>query len=398
MNPNKEASMADPSFQPLAGVRVLEFGQIVTAPFCALLLADFGADVVKVENPEGGDGMRQWPPMMQAGTDGERYSGNFASLNRSKRSLVADLKDAAQVARLKELCASADIVLENFRPGVMERLGLGYEALREGNPRLVYCSLTGYGQTGPYAKKGAFDVTVQAISGVMSVTGEADGAPVKCGVPVADFTAGLYAAYTSLAAYEQARRTGQGTHVDCSMLGCMLGISALQISEYFGTGKPPGRLGSAHPRNAPYQGFEGRDKPFTIAAGNDKLWGEVCAAVGMPELKDDPRFVTQALRARHQRELAAILQSCFSERDAADWLAEFDRRGVPCAPVNDFADILADPHVAEMGIVHDIELPNGVHTPAVVYPVRMKGYAFQTGVRPPELGEHTDEVYAQWLA
>lgn len=388
--------MSDPTFRPLAGVRVLEFGQIVTAPFCSLLLADFGADVVKVENPEGGDGMRQWPPLMQESEGGERFSGNFASLNRNKRSLVADLKDVGQVQRLRELCASADIVLENFRPGVMDRLGLGYEALRERNPRLIYCSLTGYGQTGPYAKKGAFDVTVQAISGVMSVTGEEDGPPVKCGVPVADFTAGLYAAYSSLAAYEQAKRTGQGTHVDCSMLGCMLGISALQISEYFGTGNAPKRLGSAHPRNAPYQGFEARDKPFAIAAGNDKLWGEVCAAVGMPQLKDDARFLTQTLRAKHQQALAGILQPHFAQRDAAEWLAEFDRRGVPCAPVNSFADILADEHVAEMGIVHDIELPNGVHTPTLVYPVKLKGYSFETGVRPPRLGEHTEEVYAQW--
>ncbi len=390
--------MSDPTFRPLAGVRVLEFGQIVTAPFCSLLLADFGADVVKVENPEGGDGMRQWPPLMQESEGGERFSGNFASLNRNKRSLVADLKDAQQVQRLRELCASADIVLENFRPGVMDRLGLGYETLRERNPRLIYCSLTGYGQTGPYAKKGAFDVTVQAISGVMSVTGEEDGPPVKCGVPVADFTAGLYAAYSSLAAYEQAKRTGQGTHVDCSMLGCMLGISALQISEYFGTGNAPKRLGSAHPRNAPYQGFEARDKPFAIAAGNDKLWGEVCAAVGMPQLKGDARFVTQTLRAKHQHELADILQPHFALRDAADWLAEFDRRGVPCAPVNSFADILADEHVAGMGIVHDIELPNGVHTPTLVYPVKLKGYSFETGMRPPRLGEHTEEVYAQWLS
>jgi crotonobetainyl-CoA:carnitine CoA-transferase CaiB-like acyl-CoA transferase len=389
--------MSEPTFRPLAGVRVLEFGQIVTAPFCSLLLADFGADVVKVENPEGGDGMRQWPPLMQESEGGERFSGNFASLNRNKRSIVADLKDAQQVQRLRELCASADIVLENFRPGVMDRLGLGYEALRERTPRLIYCSLTGYGQTGPYAKKGAFDVTVQAISGVMSVTGEEDGPPVKCGVPVADFTAGLYAAYSSLAAYEQAKRTGQGTHVDCSMLGCMLGISALQISEYFGTGNAPKRLGSAHPRNAPYQGFEARDKPFAIAAGNDKLWGEVCAAVGMPQLKGDARFSTQTLRATHQQALAAILQPHFAQRDAAEWLAEFDRRGVPCAPVNSFADILADEHVAEMGIVHDIELPNGVHTPTLVYPVKLKGYSFETGVRPPRLGEHTEEVYAQWL-
>lgn len=390
--------MSDVAFRPLEGVRVLEFGQIVTAPFCSLLLADFGADVVKVENPDGGDGMRQWPPLMQEHEGGERFSGNFASLNRSKRSLVADLKDPAQVARLRELCAHTDVLMENFRPGVMERLGLGYEALAEHNPKLVYCSLTGYGQTGPYAKKGAFDVTVQAISGVMSVTGEEDGPPVKCGVPVADFTAGLYAAYSALAAYGQAQRTGKGAHVDCSMLGCMLGISALQISEYFGTGRAPRRLGSAHPRNAPYQGFQGSDKAFAIAAGNDKLWGEVCDAVNLPELRTDARFVTQTLRARNQHELAALLQPRFTLRTAAEWLVEFDRRGVPCAPINDFADILADPHVADMGIVHEIELPNGVRTPTVVFPVRIKGHSFEPGVRPPKLGEHTEEIYRQWLA
>lgn len=390
--------MQDTPFRPLAGVRVLEFGQIVTAPFCSLLLADFGADVVKVENPEGGDGMRQWPPMMQAEEGGERFSGNFASINRNKRSIVADLKDAAQVARLRRLCTAADIVVENFRPGVMDRLGLGYAALSADNPALVYCSLTGYGQTGPYARKGAFDVTVQAISGVMSVTGEEDGPPVKCGVPVADFTAGLYAAYSALAALGEARRTGRGTHVDCAMLGCMLGISALQISEYYGTGRSPRRLGSAHPRNAPYQGFEGSDRPFAIAAGNDRLWGEVCEAVGLPALRDDARFATQASRARNQRELAEILQPRFAQRTAASWLEEFDRRGVPCAPVNEFADILADPHVAGMDILRDIDLPNGVRTPAIGFPVRLTGHTFELGARPPRLGEHTEEVYAEWLA
>lgn len=389
--------MASQVFKPLEGVRVLEFGQIVTAPFCSLLLADFGADVVKVENPEGGDGMRQWPPLLPGTSGDELFSGNFAALNRNKRSLAADLKDARQVERLRELCNVADVVVENFRPGVMDRLGLGYGRLTEDNPRLVYCSLTGYGQTGPYAKKGAFDVTVQAISGVMSVTGEEDGPPVKCGVPVADFTAGLYGAYSALAALGQARRTGQGTHVDCSMLGCLLGISGLQTSEYYGTGRAPGRLGSAHPRNAPYQGFMGRDKAFAIAAGNDKLWTQVCSALGLAELARDPRFVTQSQRARNQRELAALLQPRFALRSAAEWLEEFDRRGVPCAPINDFAEILADEHVASLGILQDVDLPNGARLPSVVFPVRLAGFEFGPGARPPRLGEHTDRVYAEWL-
>lgn len=389
--------MSVETVRPLAGLKVLEFGQIVTVPFCGMLLADLGADVVKVENAEGGDGMRQWPPLMRAEPGAEAYSGNFASLNRNKRSVAANLKDAADVARVQELCTVADIVIENFRPGVMQRLGLGYETLRARRPQLVYCSVTGYGQEGPYAKKGAFDVTVQAISGLMSVTGEADGAPVKCGVPVSDFTAGLYAAYSILAAVMEVRRTGVGARIDCSMLGCTLGISALQISEYFGTGNPPQRLGSAHPRNAPYQAFQASDKPFVIAAGNDKLWGEVCEAVNLMALKDDARFTTQTLRAAHQRELAALLQPCFSRRSAAEWLAEFDRRGVPCAPINDFADILSDPHVKESGWISELTLPNGMTTPTIGFPVQISGYEFKVDAQPPRLGEHTEKVRSEWL-
>lgn len=389
--------MSVDSSRPLAGLKVLEFGQIVTVPFCGMLLADLGADVVKVENADGGDGMRQWPPLMRAAPDAEAYSGNFASLNRNKRSVAANLKDPADVDRVLALCSVADIVIENFRPGVMQRLGLGYESLSERRPQLVYCSVTGYGQAGPYAKKGAFDVTVQAISGLMSVTGEADGVPAKCGVPVADFTAGLYAAYAILAAVMEVRRTGVGARIDCSMLGCMLGISALQVSEYYGTGRAPQRLGSAHPRNAPYQAFQASDKPFVIAAGNDKLWGEVCDAVDLPALKDDARFGTQTRRAANQRELAALLQPRFAGRSAAQWLAEFDRRGVPCAPINDFADILADPHVKERGWISELTLPNGMTTPTIGFPVQISGYEFAIDAPPPRLGEHTEAVRSEWL-
>ena len=389
--------MSVDSVRPLAGLKVLEFGQIVTVPFCGMLLADLGADVVKVENADGGDGMRQWPPLMRAEPDAEPYSGNFASLNRNKRSIAANLKDPADAAHMLELCAVADIVIENFRPGVMERLGFGCKTLRARRPQLVYCSVTGYGQAGPYAKKGAFDVTVQAMSGLMSVTGETDGAPVKCGVPVADFTAGLYAAYSILAAVMEVRRTGVGAEIDCSMLGCTLGISALQVSEYFGTGRAPQRLGSAHPRNAPYQAFQASDKPFVIAAGNDKLWGEVCDAVKLPALKDDARFVTQTQRAANQRELAALLQPCFAEQSAATWLAEFDRRGVPCAPINDFADILADPHVQERGWISELALPNGMTTSTIGFPVQISGYEFRVDAQPPRLGEHTEAVRSEWL-
>jgi succinate---hydroxymethylglutarate CoA-transferase len=383
---------------PLSGIRVLEFGQIAAGPFCAMLLADLGADVVKVEKPDGGDDMRRWPPMTE-GPDASagRYSENFASVNRNKRSTAVDLKDAAAVARLRRLAAVADVVVENFRPGVLDRLGLGYDALRAQNPKLVYTSLTGYGQTGPYAGRGAFDVTIQAASGLMSVTGEPGRPAVKAGVPVGDFVAGLYAAYTTLAAVMAARASGQGTRVDCSMLGGLLGIAQLQTSEFFGTGRIPQPLGSAHPRNAPYRGFNASDAPFVIAAGNDKLWHSVCEAVGLDALKGDARFTTQEQRARNQAELFDLLQPVFGTKPVAYWLAEFDRRGVPYAPINDYAEILDDPQVAHLGLVHPMTLPNGRQTRTVGFPVQVGGFDFRVYRQPPALGEHDEEVEREWL-
>lgn len=249
----------------LDGLRVVEFGQIAAGPFAGSLLADLGADVVKVERAQGGDGMREWPPLTGHG-DEDMFSENFASLNRNKRSVALDLKDDRDQQHARELCALADVVLENYRPGVMRRLGLGYEALSAENPGLVFCSISGYGQTGPSASKGAFDVTVQAMSGIMSVTGEEDSGPVKCGVPIGDFCAGLYAGYTVLAALRRREETGEGAYIDCSMVGSLLGIAALQTSEYFGTGLPAKRLGSAHPRNAPYQAFRASDAHFEVGS------------------------------------------------------------------------------------------------------------------------------------
>ncbi|WP_138756380.1 CaiB/BaiF CoA transferase family protein [Paenibacillus sinopodophylli] len=380
---------------PLAGIKVLEFGQMAAGPFAGMLFADLGADVVKVERPDVGDGMRNWPPFLDHEGE-EPFSSNFSSLNRNKRSIVIDFKTPDQLESLKRLCAKADVILENFRPGVLGKFGLDYGSLSALNPRLVYCSISGYGQTGPYSQKGAFDVTVQAISGMMSVTGEEDGDPVKCGVPVADFTAGLYGAFTVSAALLQAAATGQGSYLDCSMLGGVLGISALQTSEYFGNNVAPKRLGSAHPRNAPYQSFHGSDKPFVIAAGNDKLWREVCEATSLTELASDERFVTQTARARHQKELAALLQERFSRQTLAEWIAEFDRRGVPCAPINDYADILKDDIVGQLGLLHQLELPNGAETTAVGYPVKLSNYEFEIYLRPPLKGEHSSQIPEEW--
>jgi len=379
---------------PLAGMRVLEFGHIAEGPFATLLLADLGADVVKVEPPQG-DGLRSWPPIV-GGANGEQFGLNFAALNRNKRSIVADLKDERSRADVVRLCAAADVIVENYRPGVLSRLGLGFDEVCAVNERIVYCSVTGYGQRGPYAGRGAFDVVVQAMSGVMSVTGEEDGPPVKCGVPIADFVAGLYAAYSILAAREVALREHRPVHLDCAMLDCMLGIAGLQTSEYWGTGIAPGRLGSAHPRNAPYQAFQATDRPFVIAAGNDGLWTEVIAAVGRPDLREDVRFTTITDRARNQKELAAILQPIFSTRSAGEWLAEFQMRGVPCAPVDDFAQILSDEHVVASGLIHELPLPFGGSTKTVPFPVQFDASRFGVYAPPPILGAHTAEVLSEW--
>ncbi|MGA1029015.1 MAG: CaiB/BaiF CoA transferase family protein [Burkholderiaceae bacterium] len=383
------------SSRPLEGLRVLEFGQIAAGPFAGSLLADLGADVVKVERPDGGDGMRVWPPINK--TSQGSYSENFASVNRNKRSITADMKSAKDLAHLKALAAKADILLENFRPGVLDRLGLGYEALAALNPGLVYCSISGYGQEGPYAQKGAFDVTVQAMSGLMSVTGEEGAPPVKAGVPVGDFGAGLYAVVCILAAVHKRHATGLGARIDCSMLGGLLGMAALQTSEFFGTGQVPKRLGSAHPRNAPYKAFKASDDYFVIAAGNDKLWQTVCELVGLPELAEAPDFKTQLDRARNQTKMNTYLDPVFVQKSASEWLVLFDKAGVPCAPINNYADILSDPHVKAMQWVQPIDLPNGATTQTVAFPMRLAGVDLLQVKAPPQLGEHNAEVNRAWL-
>ena len=384
--------------KPLSGIRVIELGQIAAGPFASSLLADLGADVIKIENPKGGDGMRQWPPLniSKQGKE-EIYSENFASINRNKRSMTLNIKDPSDVGLLKRLVSKATILVENYRPGVLNKLGLGYDDLKRINKKLIYCSISGYGQSGPYSDKGAFDVTVQAVAGIMSVTGEKDSSPVKCGVPIVDFCTGLYASYTIMAMLRNVEKNGKGTHIDCSMLGSLLGISALQTSEYFGNRKAPEKLGSAHSRNAPYQAFQASDTFFVIAAGNDKLWGEVCEAVEMEHLKNDVRFKTQSDRAENQNQLSEILTKKFLKHDTKYWLKEMDKRKVPCAPINNFETILNDKHIKHMEIVKPITLPNGSKTYSVTFPVSIKGVETKDLKIPPKLGEHNEEIISEWL-
>src|SRR5699024_1322577 len=270
------------------------------------------------------DTLRSWAPINQG------YSENFASLNRNKRSITLNLKDPQDIARVHELVKQAHVLIENNRPGVMQRLQLGYEQLRDINPALVYCSISAYGQSGPRRQEGGFDLTLQAMSGLMSVTGEPGGAPIKCGVPVCDFAAGLYGAFAIVSALRTAERQGQGTHIDVSMLGATMGIAALQTSQYFGTGQDPQPLGSAHPRNAPYQVFRCQDGYFGMAAGNNALWAKVCQVVQRADLAADPRFLDPTLRATNQDALREILEAIFANADASTCLQRFNDAGVPC--------------------------------------------------------------------
>ena len=369
----------------LEGIKVVEFCEIAAGPFCAMLLADMGAEVVKVERPAG-DAMRMWPPV----NDG--YSENFASINRNKRSVVLDLKTDEGVHAAKAIILDSDVVVENFRPGVMARLGIDYETMAAEKPSLIYCSISAFGQSGPRAKQGGFDLTMQAMSGIMSVTGEPGGAPTKCGVPLCDFVAALYGAFGVVSALHERQRTGKGQNLDVSMLGTSLAVAALQTSEYFGTGLDPRKLGSAHPRNAPYQAFRAQDGYFGMAAGNNSLWHQVCDVVGLLDLKQDERYLTPTLRAQNQEALRDTLESVFETEPVAHWLAAFAEAGVPCSPINSYSQALGDPQVAHMGWVHEITLPNGQRTKTFGSPLRINGKSQPIASGPPALGEHTDEV------
>lgn len=374
--------------RPLQGVKVIEFCQIASGPFCGMLLADFGAEVIKVEPPEG-DAMRTWPPLS------EGYSENFASLNRGKQSIALDLKQPQDLALARQLVLEADVVVENSRPGAMQRLGLGWDWFAPRKPSLIYCSISAYGQDGPRGTEGGFDLTIQAAAGVMSVTGEPEGAPVKAGVPLADFASGLYAAYTIAALLARVRAGGAGGvggHIDVPMFAATLGISALQTSEYFGNGRNPSKLGSAHPRNAPYQAYAAQDGWFAIAAGNNKLWQQVCEVVGTPQLLQDPRFTTPTLRAQHQTELKDLLDPHFAAHPVAHWLQGFAAAGVPCAPINGYEQALNDPQALHLQLVQAQTLPNGHTTRTVGCPVRIDGQVLSVNTAPPALNAQAQAV------
>ncbi|MEE9124319.1 MAG: CoA transferase [candidate division NC10 bacterium] len=372
---------------PLEGVVVLDVSQVMAGPFCTLLLADMGADVIKTERPQRGDDSRAMGPPFIHGE-----SAAFLAMNRNKRSVALNLKseEGREVFRL--LARRSDILVENFRPGTMESLDLHYEAIQKINPTIIYCSISGFGQTGPYRSRGGFDLVTQGMSGLISVTGHPGSPPTKVGVPISDLNAGIYAAYGVLAAYVHRLKTGEGQHVDTSLLEGAVAYTFWESAIYFATGEIPPPMGSGHRLNAPYQVFQSKDGALSIGAANQSTWEKLCGVLGGQDLAKDPRFLTNADRVRNYQELAASLQPIFLQRTTAEWLTLLETAGVPAGPIYNVAQVYGDPHVQARNMVVDLEHPVAGKIKNIGVPVKLSLTPGQIRQPAPLLGQHTDEV------
>lgn len=372
----------------LTGLRVLDFSRVLAGPFCTQLLADLGAEVLKIERPETGDDTRAWGPPFVAGE-----SAYYRCANRGKASLVLDLGSEAGRARARELAARADVLIENFRVGWMAERGLGYEALRVENPGLVYCSLTGYGQTGPDAGLPGYDFLTQGRSGLMSLTGEPDGPPLKVGVAVSDLLTGLYAATGILAALRKRDLSGEGAYLDLSLLDCQVSALANVASSFLATGVEPRRWGNAHPSIVPYELFQAADGPIILAVGNDEQWRHCCRILERPEWSDDPRFATNPARVEHRDALLPLLRERLRTRSRAEWLAAFREVKVPAGPVQGLGEVFQDPQVLARGMVQ--AFPGaGEGLRLVANPLLREE---TPEAPPPRLGEGGEAVARRWL-
>jgi crotonobetainyl-CoA:carnitine CoA-transferase CaiB-like acyl-CoA transferase len=367
---------------------VLDATQVMAGPYCAMLLADMGARVIKVEPPSG-DSTRS-----MAGARGND-SPAFNAVNRGKQGIVLDLNDAKGREVFKRLARSADILIENYRPGVMTRLGLDYAAMRADNPRLIYGSISGHGQTGPWAAKGGFDLIAQGLSGVMSVTGRPNEAPVKAGVPLTDLGAGLFALIGILAALRHRDSSGTGQHIDTALVDAGLALSVWEVTDYFSSGQVPGPLGSAHRMTAPYQAFKCADGYITIGAANDRNFTKLARVLGHHEWLTDPRFVADHLRVAHRDELASSIETVTMTQPRAFWIAELEKAGVPCGPILDYEDALTTPQAMAREMTVDVEHPTLGPLRTLGTPIKMSETPLNPRRRGPMLGEHTDEVL-QW--
>jgi len=370
----------------LEGLRVLDQTQVMAGPFCAMLLGDMGADVIKIE-PPGGETTRAMDLEAAPGV-----SAPFLAVNRNKRGLVLDLKRAEGVTVLNKLVTTADVLIENYRPGVAARLGVDYPALSALNPRLIYCSISGYGQTGPYAARGGYDLIAQGMSGIMSATGSDGGAPVKVGVPITDLGAGLFALVGILCAVRARRVTGRGQRVDTSLFEAGLALSAWEATEYWFTGQVPRGLGTAHRLNAPYQAFRAADGYFTVGAANDNLFPRFCKILGLDHLVGDARFADVGRRLGNRAELETLIEAVTVHQPRAHWLAQCEAAGVPAGPINSVPEALADPHVRARGMVQALTHPQAGRVSALGNPVKMSLTPPVMAAAAPTLGQDTDAI------
>ena len=387
----------------LSGLRVLDLSRVLAGPWASQLLADLGADVVKVERPGAGDDTRAWGPPWLSDDEGRPTdeSAYYLSANRNKRSVTVDMAAPDGQALIRQLASKADILIENFKVGGLARYGLDYSSLAALNPRLIYCSITGFGQTGPYAARAGYDFLIQGMGGLMSLTGRPDGAPgegpIKVGVALTDIMTGLYSTVAVLAALAHRERSGEGQYIDLALLDVQIACLANQAANYLIGGHVPRRMGNAHPNIVPYQDFPTADGYMIIAVGNDSQFASLCAALGHPEWASDARFAGNPQRVLHREELIALLHAVTVTRTTGEWVAILEEHGVPCGPINRMDQVFADPHVQARAMRLEMPHPVAGKVPLVSNPIRMSETPVQYRRVPPTLGEHTDAVLDEWL-
>jgi crotonobetainyl-CoA:carnitine CoA-transferase CaiB-like acyl-CoA transferase len=374
----------------LDGLLVLDLTSHLSGPYCAMMLADHGAEVIKVERPDKGDDARKMPPFIA----GE--SAPFMIWNRNKRSVVLDLKQQSDRDALMAMAERADILVENFRPGTLDKLGIGWEVLHARNPRLIYGAISGFGQTGPYRDRGGFDLITQGMSGLASINGPEGGEPFRLPIAISDVTAGMFLAFGVLAALEARHRTGRGQYVETSLLEAATSLGVYEAAHYFATGERPPRIGQKHRGSAPYRIFAAADGYITFGASQENFWERLCGIVGMPELREDPRFRTNADRVRHNDALIDILQQQLCTRSAAHWLGLLEQAGIPCGPVLNYDEVLTDPQILARGMVAETEHPVTGRFRTLGVPVKLSETPGAVRGPAPRLGEHTGEVLARF--
>lgn len=371
---------------PLAGVKVLDISHALTGPFATMLLGDLGAEIIKVEKPGTGDDTRAWgPPFI------EGESAYFLSINRNKKSITVNLKAPEGKEIIYRLAKKADVMIENFLPGTVQRLGLDYEKIKEFNPGIIYCSISGFGQNGPYRNYPSYDLVTQGEGGLMSITGERDGEPVKVGASITDIGAGMYAVIAILSALLTKKETGKGQYIDVSLLDTEVSWLTMSVCNYFASGKNPVRLGSAHPNIVPYRAYRAKDRYFILAIGNDAIWQRFCAALDL-KFADDPKFVTNKKRVTNREELDRLLTDIFIQKEAAYWVETLRAHDVPCGMINTISEVVSHPQVLHRGMVVEMEHEKAGNVKVSGNPINFSEMSVQYRLPPPLLGQHTEEI------